>query len=106
MSKTKAVDLIKAFQERIMAGGPLVTFGELESIRKELEEDEVTDADIAVLGVSSVVFSLVERIDDLEAWRRSIKQGKLTEMADFADGRTRLTIELYDSNGDRTSTTR
>jgi hypothetical protein len=37
MSKVKAIDLIKAFQERIMAGGPLVTFGELESIRNELE---------------------------------------------------------------------
>lgn len=39
---------------------------------KELEE-EVTDADIAVLGVSSVVFSLAERIDDLESWRAKME---------------------------------
>lgn len=40
---------------------------------KELEEEEVTDADIAVLGISSVVFSLVKRIDDLEAWRAKME---------------------------------
>jgi hypothetical protein len=36
---------------------------------KELEEEEVTDAN----GVSSVVFSLVKRIDDLEAWRAKME---------------------------------
>ena len=45
-----------------------VTVKTINKAIKELEEEEVTDAN----GVSSVVFSLVKRIDDLEEWQRSI----------------------------------
>lgn len=95
MSKAEAIKMLKSEMSN-HKDFDMIGFKReyLEKIISELEEDEVTDADIAVLGVSSVVFSLVKRIDDLEAWHRSIKQGKLTEISDYADGRTRLTIEI------------
>lgn len=83
----------------------------LEKIISELE-DEVTDADIAVLGVSSVVFGLVERIDDLETWRKKHedphqpKVHKTLFRFDEEFPETLDDLELSDSNGGRTSTTR
>jgi hypothetical protein len=65
MSKLNAIKMLKAIREDV--GFPI------DMIIAELEKDEATDADIAVLGVSSVVFSLAERIDDLEAWRAKME---------------------------------
>ena len=65
MSKANAIKMLKAIKEDV--GFPI------DMIIAELEKDEVADSDIAVLGVSSVVFSLAKRIDDLEAWRAKIE---------------------------------
>lgn len=68
MSKFNAIEMLNHWILAGKADGLRPGTSDLAVIVKELEEEEVTDAN----GVSSVVFSLVKRIDDLEEWQRSI----------------------------------